>query len=526
MPRRSTSPPLAVGALIAVLAVSVGGGWYAADHLSHPALRPIVAAAPAEPTYDAPAPEDAVTTPETPPTQAAPAVTIPPARSSTQSSGTPAEPEAPEPDTAPAPGTPSRQGTPPSAAPTRRPTVPPRPAPRPPKKTAPTTLAQYVRPPTVTVEEDQLPAEGTAWSDLVALRNRAGASSQERADIEWILDLARLAAAPDAPDGRKATARRALRFNAWWYRTHNSPAQRVIARDPDGVLLTYRKGHGFMVNPVATMGRWRNLNADWDAPALADAIEGMLVTRGDRITGWAALEYYDVPGDPTAVTPGVSGMGQARAATLFSRAWQMTRIPRYAENAARVLRAFTVPVDDGGVLATVRNPGTGETGPWYPERAYPGKDSWTGAALNGFMAALLGLRGAADQLSGAPDAAPATPITTPSGAPADASQPVAPDAGTVNDAAVASEIARTAAERGVASLITFMPLHDSGAWSYYGLRTPGKPWRTYLADLNYHCYHVTLLRGLEPLYPGRGLASVADRWQGYVDQRGATCPER
>ncbi|MBJ7366560.1 MAG: hypothetical protein JHC53_08195, partial [Thermoleophilia bacterium] len=218
--------------------------------------------------------------------------------------------------------------------------------------------------------------------------------------------------------------------------------------------------------------------------------------------------------------------GQARAATLFSRAWQMTRIPRYAENAARVLRAFTVPVDDGGVLATVENPGTGETGPWYPERAYPGKDSWTGAALNGFMAALLGLRGAADQLSGAPDAAPATPITTPSGAPADASQPVAPDAGTVNDAAVASEIARTAAERGVASLITFMPLHDSGAWSYYGLRTPGKPWRTYLADLNYHCYHVTLLRGLEPLYPGRGLASVADRWQGYVDQRGATCPER
>lgn len=526
MPRRSTTPPLAVGALIAVLAVSVGGGWYAADHLSHPAPRPVLAAAQAEPTYDAPAPEDAVTSPEAPPTQAAPAVTAPPPRNSTQPSGTPADPVAPETDTAPTPASPSRQGPPPSAAPARRPTVPPRPAPRAPKKTAPTTLAQYVPPPTVTVEEDQLPAEGTAWSELLSLRNRAGTSSQERADIEWILDLARLADAPDAPDGRKATARRALRVNAWWYRTHDSPTQRVIARDPDGVLLTYRKGHGFMVNPVATMGRWRNLNADWDAPALADAIEGMLVTRGDRITGWAALEYYDVPGDPTAVTPGVSGMGQARAATLFSRAWQMTRIPRYAEDAARVLRAFTVPVDDGGVLATVENPGTGETGPWYPERAYPGKDPWTGAALNGFMAAILGLRGAADQLSDAPDAAPAAPITTPSGAPADASQPVAPDAGTVGEAAVASEIARSAAERGVASLIRFLPLHDSGEWSYYGLLTPGKPWRTYLADLNYHCYHVALLRGLEPLYPGRGLASVAGRWQGYVDQRGATCPAR
>ncbi|MEI7520720.1 MAG: hypothetical protein WCK40_05165, partial [Thermoleophilia bacterium] len=72
MPRRSTSPPLAVGALIAVLAVSVGGGWYAADHLSHPASRPVVAAAPAEPTYDAPAPEDAVTSPEPSPPHAAP----------------------------------------------------------------------------------------------------------------------------------------------------------------------------------------------------------------------------------------------------------------------------------------------------------------------------------------------------------------------------------------------------------------------------------------------------------------------
>ncbi len=522
MPRRSTSPPLAVGALIAVLAISVGGGWYVADHLSHPASRPMVAAAPVEPTYDAPAPEDAVTSPEPVPEDAGPSpgVPTPPLPNPGTLSTTPARPVAPDSDTAPTPATPSRSGPPPSAAPSRRP------APRAPKKTAPTTLAQYVPPPTVTVEEDQLPAEGTAWSELLALRNRAGTSSQERADIEWILDLARLAAAPDAPDGRKATARRALRFNAWWYRTHDSPTQRVIARDPDGVLLTYRKGHGFMVNPVATMGRWRNLNAEWDAPALADAIEGMLVTRGDRITGWAALEYYDVPGDPTAVTPGVSGMGQARAATLFARAWQMTRIPRYAEDAARVLRSFTVSVDDGGVLATVQNPGTGETGPWYPERAYPGKDSWTGAALNGFMAAILGLRGAADQLSDTPDATPAAPITTPSGAPADASQPVAPDVGTVGGAAVASEIARAAAERGVASLITFMPLHESGAWSYYGLLTPGKPWRTYLADLNYHCYHVTLLRGLEPLYPGRGLASVADRWQGYVDQRGATCPPR
>ena len=56
--------------------------------------------------------------------------------------------------------------------------------------------------------------------------------------------------------------------------------------------------------------------------------------------------------------------------------------------------------------------------------------------------------------------------------------------------------------------------------------TPGKPWRSYLADLNYHCYHVSLLRSLARLYPGEGLETIADRWQGYVDARSATGPAR
>ncbi len=369
-----------------------------------------------------------------------------------------------------------------------------------------------------------MPSEGTAWRELVALRNRTATTSQERADIEWVLDLARLAAAPNAPKGRKATARRALRMNAWWYRQHRSPTERVIARDPDGVLLTYRTGHGFMVNPVATMGRWRNLNVQWDARALADTIESLLVAREWQGSQWAALEYYDVPGNPTAVTPGVSGMAQARAANLFARAWQMTRDPRYAAAAARVLGAFHVPVDAGGVLSIVRDADTGRTGPWYPERAYPGQDPWTGGALNGFMVALLGLRGAADAFANVPDVTPTSSTPDSPATDADALQPVAPAPGGVEQAA--SALARSAAERGVQSLVAFLPLHDTTQWSYYGLLTPAKPWRTYLADLNYHCYHVALLRGLDPLYPGRGLLGVAERWQGYVDQRSATCPTR
>ena len=74
--------------------------------------------------------------------------------------------------------------------------------------------------------------------------------------------------------------------------------------------------------------------------------------------------------------------------------------------------------------------------------------------------------------------------------------------------------------------MTFLPFHDSGAWSYYGLLTPGHPWRTNLADLNYHCYHVYLLKNLNKMYPGRGFDRYQLRWQGYVWKRGARCPAR
>ena len=75
------------------------------------------------------------------------------------------------------------------------------------------------------------------------------------------------------------------------------PKRRVIARDPDGVLLTYRHGHGFIVNPVATMGRWRDLNIAWSARQLADVIAPMMIIRHYAGRDWGALEYYDAQMD-------------------------------------------------------------------------------------------------------------------------------------------------------------------------------------------------------------------------------------
>jgi D-glucuronyl C5-epimerase C-terminus len=90
----------------------------------------------------------------------------------------------------------------------------------------------------------------------------------------------------------------------------------------------------------------------------------------------------------------------------------------------------------------------------------------------------------------------------------------------------AAALARDLADRGATTLARHLADHDSGSWSYYGLLTPGRLWRSYLADLNYHCYHVRLLTALAVPYPGLGFAATASRWQGYVDAAGAACPAR
>ena len=506
MPRRSPPAALVAALLAAVLAASVAGGWTVASQVSGDPPAVPAAADRAEPPYDAGDPAD-------PPPLAAVAPPAEPAPAPEEPSGVVTATGTPAPPASPAPA--------PATAPVADPPVPAAPESPPPAPAAPPappdrTVTPYVPPPAIGIAAEALPDEGRAWARLLEVRRASAPGSQERADIDWLVDFARAAATPGQPEGRRATARRALRVNAWWFGTRQSPGERVIARDPDGVILTYKRGHGFMVNPVATLGRWRGLNDLWTPAQLAESMLPMLVERSHDGREWAALEYFDVPGRPDAVRPGVSGMAQSRAVSAFAKAYSNTGDVRFLQAAQRVLRSFAVPVDAGGVLARVPDPAGGPPGPWYPERAYPDRPAWTGAALNGFMVTIIELRRAARSLdSGAGDAGATT------------ATPTAPDpAATTGDAAATAELARDLADRAEASLVRFIPLHDSGTWSYYGLLTPGKPWRSYLADLNYHCYHVALLRTLATLYPGSGHGALADRWQGYVDAKGATCPAR
>jgi hypothetical protein len=354
---------------------------------------------------------------------------------------------------------------------------------------------------------EELPAD--ADTAIAILQNRlftVAPGSPEERDIHYLLRLGRLYLGPDEPAGRRETISHTLRVNAWWYTRYVVPRRRVILLDFEGVLSTYWAGRGFAVNPVATAGRWQELNRSYAPEQLAEALLEMGVLRHGNGTDFLLWEYYDVPDQPGVIRPGASGMAQGRIAQLMARAYHRTGEQRFADAARLALAAFTVPVNAGGVLSPVASPAGVRPMPWYVERAYPGANPWKGAALNGFMVTLLNLHATAPLLAGRPVRPPGQPL-----------------AERAPGAAKTAVMVRALAERGEATLARYLPLHDTGSWSLYGLLTPGYPWRGFLADAGYHCYHVRLLRMLAPLAPGRGFAAVADRWAGYAILAGVRC---
>ena len=352
----------------------------------------------------------------------------------------------------------------------------------------------------------------TATAGRAILRQRLAAStpgSKQRADLAWVLRLDRRFGGSGQPAGRRATVNRAVRINAWWFARYPSPSQRVVLRDPDGVLATYREHHGFMVNPVATIGRWRSLNKDVSNPRLARTMLRMGVKRDVEGVEFRVWEYYDVADNRNAMRPGISAMGQARASLLLAQAYRQTGDPAYARGSLGALRALTVPVDDGGGVSLVSFPESQPLTPWYVERAYPDANPWKGAALNGFMVTLLDLE-RTSEVMGRPKLPPPRPEAAYDAPPIEVAQ--------------AKNLARRLVDEGLVSLKRYIPAHDTGQWSLYGLLTPGYRWREKVADLNYHCYHITLLRKLDADFPGQTFAHFAVRWQGYVRKQRLECP--
>lgn len=439
--------------------------------------------------------------------------------------GTPAREPAPGPATNDG-SEPARPSTP--AAPSRRAVPAPTPAPAP-RSTANASnalpdeaaedpegssvhesrLKPYIPPPTRRIAAGALPESGPALVALRAAAGRAAAGSAERTAIDWVLRLHRTYGATNVPPGRRATVDLAVRVNAWWFQDNAAPQRPMIVRVPSGVLLTYRPRTGFVVNPVATTGRWRDLNDDLSAVELADALLPFgveVVLDGTMVRRW---EYFDVPDRPEVMQAGVSGMGQARIASLMTNAFVDSGEERFAAAARDALAVLDIPVNHGGAKSMVPLEDGGRA-PWYVERAYPGESPWKGAALNGFMVSLLSLKSINARMEGETSETVAGSTTA---APAANSEA----------AAQTARLAARLAEAGADTLKRALPEHDLGDWTLYGIFTPGYRPRSYKADLNYQCYHVRLLRALAPRFPNMGFLATADRWEGYVTRRNLSC---
>ncbi len=351
------------------------------------------------------------------------------------------------------------------------------------------------------IPADELLGTHAAYRLLVTLRRSAQPKSCRYKDIDFVLRLADRYLIAGVPIGRRLTISRTVRVNAWWYSHRASGTKRGLTlREPDGVLSTYWECRGFAVNPVATTGRWLNMNADVTTTQMARVLEPLGAIRRSGSRRFRVWEYYDIPERPGVIKPGTSGMAQGRIARIMAKAYRETGEVRFLNATIAAMETFTISVNRGGARSLVAFPVTSRPAPWFVERAFPGTNPWRGAALNGFMASILSLRATAGDLK------------------------VPPAGGASNPAALkARALADTLATQGSNTLLRYLPLHDSGAWSYYGMLPSGHPWRTYLAPLNYHCYHISLLRQLNLTFPGRGYDVWNAKWTGYVTRRGLRC---
>ena len=328
------------------------------------------------------------------------------------------------------------------------------------------------RGPRIASRPSDFPADWRAAKvQLERALTRAPRGSETQKDIHWVLRLGARYMRSGQPDGRRRTVSRTMRVNAWWFSRWPAPTDRIIVRDPTGVLSTYWNGRGLAVNPVATSGRWQGLNDDLSGVQLADAL--LPFARRAALPGAARFllwEYYDVPDRPGAIRPGASGMAQGRLVHLLANAYYLTGEHRFSDAARGALAAF-------GVLGGPRRRGE----PGVGGRRAPQPALVRGARLPGRQP--LAGRGA-QRLHG--DAAQPALVGRPAalGAPAPRPGPgraAAPAAGAGRDEGGRASPGRSPSGASSRCATTCPCTTPAGGASTCSHR-PGWAWRAYLAD--------------------------------------------
>ena len=232
----------------------------------------------------------------------------------------------------------------------------------------------------------------------------------------------------------------------------------------------------FVLHPVTVCQVALGWHERWLQEQSDYALDGFLKLADWLVANQEAIKDMDgVWPVPYAVSmyrlsPGwVSALVQGQAISVLARAYKVTSKTEYLLTAERALKPFQVDVISGGVRNYDRD------GRVFFEECPTVPSS---RILNGFVSALWG----------------------------------------VYDYTLLTEddIAEAMFTEGVNTLITSLPLYDTGYWSRYSLfRYPGF---SNIASPYYHKEHIAQLRATYILVNSEQLRSMADRWESYLQR--------
>lgn len=249
-----------------------------------------------------------------------------------------------------------------------------------------------------------------------------------------------------------------------------------------------RYGDDFHYNPVTiaqyALAQYGNyiLNGDEGAKyRFLTAVDKLLTLQDEE----GALRYtfpwkYYLTGE--VFEPGwVSGMAQGQALSALSRAYYVTRDPRYLEAGNKALEFMIRPVEEGGTMSTLEDLDPSLKDYIFFEEYISTPNNYT---LNGFMFALLGLydwQALSEKYHKQRD-----------------------------------NVAKHYFELGIKTLINVLPYYDIGGFSSYDLghltfnKAPH-------VGVGYHAVHIYLLHALHSVTGEKWLQHFETVWRYYVE---------
>lgn len=232
-----------------------------------------------------------------------------------------------------------------------------------------------------------------------------------------------------------------VRYPSGWYRNPVTIAQYGLQNHAYYLLSGRRSNKRGMLRAARWLVTHQRSDGSWRY-GFAFSVSGMYETLP---AGWP------------------SGMAQGQAVSLLTRAWRITRAPRYLRSARRALAILHRPVASGGVFRKL------DGGWWYEE--YPTKrGSFT---LNGDMFTLLGLY----------------------------------------DLAPWSKLSRRLYRGGRKTLIAALPLFDRGPGQLSAYHLGYRYGYPVHVSAKYHAIHVMELDALNWIGPNATLRRYRDRWE-------------